>query len=58
MKNLGGWDGQGMLYSWERSAYRILAGKHEGKRLLGRSEHRWNNNIKWISEKQDESMKR
>jgi hypothetical protein len=29
-----------------RNAYRILVGKPEGKRLLGRPRHRWVNNIK------------
>jgi RNase P/RNase MRP subunit p29 len=27
-------------------AYRILVGKFEGKRLLGRPKRRWENNIK------------
>jgi hypothetical protein len=27
-----------------REAYRVLAGKHEGKRPLGRSKHRRENN--------------
>jgi hypothetical protein len=27
-------------------AYRVLVGKPEGKRTLGRSRHRWENNIK------------
>jgi predicted small integral membrane protein len=26
---------------WEMNAYRILAGKSEGKRTLGRPRHRW-----------------
>jgi hypothetical protein len=30
----------------KRNAYRILVGKPEGKRPLGRSRHRWANNIK------------
>jgi len=30
----------------ERSVYRVLVGKHEGKRPLGRSRLRWENNIK------------
>jgi hypothetical protein len=30
----------------ERNAYRILVGKPEGKRRLGRSRHRWVDNIK------------
>jgi hypothetical protein len=29
-----------------RNAYRILVGKREGKRPLGISKYRWNNNIK------------
>ena len=29
-----------------RNAYSVLARKPEGKRLLGRSQHRWGNNIK------------
>jgi hypothetical protein len=29
-----------------RNAYRILAGKPEGKRLLGRPRHKWEYNIK------------
>jgi hypothetical protein len=29
----------------ERGVYRVLVGKHEGKRPLGRRRHRWENNI-------------
>ena len=29
-----------------RSAYRILVGRPEGKRPLGRPKHRWEDNIK------------
>jgi hypothetical protein len=29
-----------------RNAYKILAGKPEGNRPLGRPRHRWENNIK------------
>ena len=29
-----------------RGVYRVLAGKHEGKRPLGRPRRRWKNNIK------------
>ena len=29
-----------------RSAYRVLVGKHDGKRPLGRPRHRWEGNIK------------
>jgi hypothetical protein len=35
----------------ERNAYRILVGKPEGKRPLGRSRRRWVDNIKWILER-------
>jgi hypothetical protein len=31
-----------------RSAYKILVGKTEWKRPLGRLSHRWEDNIKWI----------
>jgi len=30
------------------TAYKILVGKHEGKRPLGRPRLRWYANIKWI----------
>jgi hypothetical protein len=30
----------------KRNAYRILVGKLEGKRPLGRAKHRWKDNIK------------
>jgi hypothetical protein len=30
----------------ERNALRVLMGKHQGKRLLGRHRHRWEDNIK------------
>jgi hypothetical protein len=30
----------------KRNAYRILVGKPEGKRPLGRTRHRWEGNIK------------
>jgi hypothetical protein len=29
----------------ERDVYRVLVGKPEGKRLLGRTRHRWEDNI-------------
>jgi hypothetical protein len=29
-----------------RGAYRVLVGKPEGRRPLGRSRHRWKDNIK------------
>ena len=30
----------------KRGVHRVLAGKHEGKRPLGRPRHRWEDNIK------------
>jgi len=30
----------------KRGAYRVLVGKHEGKRPLGRPRRRWEDNIK------------
>jgi hypothetical protein len=30
----------------KRNVYRLLAGKPEGKRLLGRPRHRWVDNIR------------
>jgi hypothetical protein len=35
----------------KRNAYRILEGKPEGKRPLGRPTCRWVDNIKWILER-------
>jgi hypothetical protein len=34
----------------KRNAYRILAGKPEGKRPMGRTKRRWVEIIKWILE--------
>jgi hypothetical protein len=31
-----------------------LLGKPEGKRLLGRPRHRWEDNLKWVLKKWDE----
>jgi hypothetical protein len=35
----------------KRNAYRILMGKPEGKRTLGRPRRGWVDNIKWILER-------
>jgi hypothetical protein len=37
-------------------AYRILVGRPEGRRPLGRPRHSWEDNIKWIFKKWDGSM--
>jgi len=36
-----------------RGVYRVLVGKPEGKRSLGRPRLRWENNIRWIVRKWD-----
>jgi hypothetical protein len=33
-------------YGARRGVYRVLVGKPEGKRTLGRPRHKWENNIK------------
>jgi hypothetical protein len=38
-------------YGGERDVYRVLMGKPEGKRPLGRHSRRWEDNIKWIFRK-------
>jgi hypothetical protein len=35
----------------KRNAYKILVGKLEGKRLLGRPRHRWGIILRWILER-------
>jgi hypothetical protein len=35
-----------MWHAWERRVYRVLVGKPEGKRPLGRSKHRWEDGIR------------
>ena len=39
------WAGHVERMGWERGAYRILVGKPEGKRSLGRPRRRWVDNI-------------
>jgi hypothetical protein len=38
-------------YGERGSVYRVLVGKPEGKRILGRTRHRWEGNIRWIFRK-------
>ena len=40
------WTGHVARMGERRSAYRVLVGKPEGKRPLGRPRHRWEDNIK------------
>jgi len=46
-----GWDGRGMQHV--RRRYRVLMGKPEGKRPLGRPRCRWEIIRRWISRKWD-----
>jgi hypothetical protein len=41
------------MYGEERDVYRVLVGKPEGKRPLGRPRCRWEVNIRWILRKWD-----
>ena len=36
-----------------RGIYRVLVGKPEGRRPLGRPRHRWEDNLSWILRKWD-----
>jgi hypothetical protein len=40
------WAGHVARMGEERKVYRVLVGKPEGKRLLGRPRHRWENGIR------------
>jgi hypothetical protein len=40
------WDGNAARVGEERGVHRVLVGKPEGKRSLGRPRHRWEDNIK------------
>jgi hypothetical protein len=40
------WAGHVAQMREERGVYRVLVGKREGKRSLGRPRHRWENNIR------------
>jgi hypothetical protein len=41
-----GWAGHVALMGERRVIYRVVVGKPEGKRPLGRPRHRWEDNIK------------
>jgi len=47
------WAGHVAGMEERRSVYRVLVGKPEGKRPLGRPRRRWEENIKWIFRKWD-----
>ena len=40
-------------YGEERGVYRVLVGKPEGRRLLGRPRHRWVDNIRMDLQEMD-----
>jgi len=40
-------------YGWGEGVYRVLVGKLDGKRPLGRPRRRWMDNIKWLSRRWD-----
>ena len=45
------WAGQVARMGERRGVYRVLVGKPEGKRPLGRPKRRWEDSIKWIISK-------
>ena len=47
------WAGHVACMVEERGVYRVLVGKPEGKRPLGRPRRRWVGNIRWISRRWD-----
>jgi hypothetical protein len=47
------WAGYVAFMGERRGAYRVLVGKPEGKRPLGRTGRRWVGYNKWISKKLD-----
>jgi hypothetical protein len=40
------WEGHVARMGEGRGVYRVLVGKHEGKRPLGRPRHRWEDNVR------------
>jgi len=47
------WAGHVARMGEERGVYRVLVGKPEGKRPLGRPRRRWVDNIRWIIRRWD-----
>jgi hypothetical protein len=45
------WIGHAARIGEKRNAYKILVGKPEGKRLLGRPKRRWGIILTWILER-------
>jgi hypothetical protein len=50
------WPGHVARTGEERGVYRVLVGKPEGKRPLGRPRRRWVDNMGWISRRWDVGM--
>jgi hypothetical protein len=50
-------DGACSLFGEMRKAYKILVGKSENKRPLGRSGRRWEDILKWVSNKWSMNVK-
>ena len=48
------WEGHVLCMGKNRGAYRVLVGRPEGKRSLGRHRRRWEDNIKMVHRKRDE----
>jgi hypothetical protein len=51
MKSRKGWAGHVARMGEKRNPYRILVGKPEEKRPLGRPRRRWVDNVKWSFER-------
>jgi hypothetical protein len=47
------WAGHVARMGEERGVYKVLVGKPEGNRPLGRPRHRWEDNLGWIFRKWD-----
>ena len=45
------WAGHVACMGVRRGVYRVVVGKPEGKKPLGRPRHRWEDNIKWLLRK-------
>jgi hypothetical protein len=50
------WAGHVARMGERRSAYRVLVGRREGRRPLGRTMHRWEDILKWIFKKWNGGM--